>query len=356
MPKDTSGPTDTGEAKDNDAAKDASVPKPTGKGIYAIQGESPGTRTTASAGDTNANASAAESAPAKATDAGDGPPATSAYSGHLVPANVYDRVDRVRAVHNAEDIAAKEYPHKEVSQLPAKSVQGLAYEGMTQAAVEDAVGAEDTEVHPQGLRLRDGRPIKPDIAIKDAEGSKGLLVDAKGYNLKDARSPSAAASSLTHMQQLEHAARYTNVDAASVKGVIFAMPQETAAQPAAQEAIADLGTGERPISVMAVGNETSMKQATEDLAMNPADRGQLPDGLVAEVDRIAGLPVEERREAMGQLMLSQKDKRGNAGLMAAYLQDHGQIERNGAGITIIDDAGKEHTVWYNGQPSTTASR
>lgn len=349
MPRDTSRPTDIGEVKENDAAKDASVPKPTGKGIHAIQGESPRTGTTASVGDTNANASAAESTPAKADDAGDGPPATSAYSGHLVPANVYDRVDRARAVHNAEDIAAKEYPHKEVSQLPARLAQGLAYEGMTQAAVEDAVGVENTEVHPQDLQLRDGRPIKPDIAIKDAEGSKDLLVDAKGYNLKDAHTPQAAASSLTHMQQLGHAARYTDVDAASVKEVIFALPQETAAQPAVQEAVTDLGTAERPVSVMAVGDETSMKQTAEELAMNPADRGQLPEGLVTEVDRIAGLPVEERREAMGQLMLSQKDKRGNAGLMAAYLQDHGQIERSGKGITIVDNAGKKHTVWYEEQ-------
>lgn len=352
MPKDTSVPTDTGEVKENDTAKDTSVPQPTGKRIRAMQGESPDAGAISSAGDTNANASAVESAPAKAAEAGGGPPATSAYSGHLVPANVYDRIDRARAVHNAEEIAAKEYPHKQVSQLPAKSVQGLAYEGMTQAAVEDAMGIENTEVHPQDLQLRDGRPIKPDIAIKDAEGSKDLLVDAKGYNLKDARTPRAAASSLTHMQQIEHAARYTDVDAASVKGVVFAMPQETAAQPAVQEAVADLGTAERPVSVMAVGNETSMKQASEELAMNSADRGQLPEGLVAEVDRIAGLPVEERREAMGQLMLSQKDKRGNAGLMAAYLQDYGQIERNGAGITIIDDAGEAHTIWYKAQPQT----
>jgi len=346
MPKDTSGPADIGEVKGSDATRDAPVPQPTGKGIRAIQGEPPGTGETMGAGDTKAKASATETAPAKAPDASGGPPATSDYSGHLVPANVYDRIERARAVHNAEDIAAKEYPHTEVSQLPARLRQGLAYEGMTQAAVEDAVGAENTEVHPQGLRLGDSRPIEPDMAIKDAEGTKGLLVDAKGYNLKDVHRPSAAASSLTHMQQLEHAARYTDVDASSVKGVVFALPQETAAQPAVQEAIANLGTDERPVSVMAVGNETAMKQAAEELAMNPADRGQLPEGLVAEVDRIAELPVEERREAMGRLMLSQKDKRGNAGLMAAYLQDHGQIERNGKGITIVDDAGKKHTVWY----------
>lgn len=349
MPKDTSRPADTGEVKETDAAKDTSVPQLTGKGIRAIQGEAPDAGTTANADDTNVNASAAESVPAKATDAGGGPPATSAYSGHLVPANVYDRIDRARAIHNAEEIAAKEYPHKQVSELPPKSVQGLAYEGITQAAVDDITGRENNSMHPQGLRLRDGRRIEPDAAIKDAAGDPSILVDAKGYNLKDVQTPNAAASSLTHMQQLEHAARYADVDAASVKGVVFAMPQETAAQPAVQEAVANLGTAERPVSVMSVGNETSMKQAAEELAMNPADRGQLPEGLVAEVDRIAGLPVEERREAMGQLMLSQKDKRGNAGLMAAYLQDHGQIERNGKGVTIVDNAGQEHTVWYEEQ-------
>lgn len=38
MPKDTSEPADTGEVKETDAAEDASVPQPTGKGIRAIQG------------------------------------------------------------------------------------------------------------------------------------------------------------------------------------------------------------------------------------------------------------------------------------------------------------------------------
>lgn len=39
MPKDTSGPMDTGDVKESDAAKDTSVPQPTGRGIRAIQGE-----------------------------------------------------------------------------------------------------------------------------------------------------------------------------------------------------------------------------------------------------------------------------------------------------------------------------
>lgn len=39
MPKDTSGPADTGEVKETDAAKDAPIPQPTAKGIRAIQGK-----------------------------------------------------------------------------------------------------------------------------------------------------------------------------------------------------------------------------------------------------------------------------------------------------------------------------
>lgn len=39
MPKDTSGPADTGEVKETDAAKDAPFPQPTAKGIRAIQGK-----------------------------------------------------------------------------------------------------------------------------------------------------------------------------------------------------------------------------------------------------------------------------------------------------------------------------
>ena len=72
----------------------------------------------------------------------------------------------------------------------------------------------------------------------------------------------------------------------------------------AREAIRTFGTGERPISVIAVGNVAVHETGNQELAMNPADRGSCLTDLVAEVCIGEGrMPVKERlREAMGQVM------------------------------------------------------
>jgi|GEM_PF-4895740 len=321
MLRDASAPTDTEEVKENDVAKEAPLPKHTGKGTRAMQGPP----------DDTAAAS---------------PPPPPSEKGHLVPATALDRVNRTLDERKAEAIAQEEFPGKKASELPDKTVQGLGYEGMTQRSLEDEHDTDNVAVHPKGLKLRDGRPIEPDFAVKDDKGNVVELVDAKGYTRKDVSNPDAAASSLTHMQNLKHAARYAEADAPNLGSATFALPRETADQPAVQDAVASLGTTERPVTTEAIGSEAELKQRMAELKMDPAERGKMPEGLIAEVDQIAQLPIEQREAAMGQLTGSLRDERGDETITGAYLREHGRIERNGAGITIIDDAGKEHTVWY----------
>lgn len=331
MLKDTSPPVDPGDAKESGAIKDAPLPKHTGKGMRAVQGLV----------DDKPNAD---------------PPSALPQTGHLVPATVIEQIDRTRDVRKAEAIAVEEFSGKPVTQVSHKGVQGLAFEGMTQRSLEDARGAEHVVVHPKGLKLSDGRSIKPDFAVKDDKGSVVELVDAKGYTRKDVTNPGAAASSLTHMQSLKHAARYTDASAPNLDSVTFTMPRETADQTAVQDAVANLGAPERSVGVAAVGSEAEMKQRMAELKMDPAERGKVPVGLVAEMDQIAQLPVEQRQTAMAQLAGSLRGKRGDETIAGAYLRNHAEIEHNGEGISILDDSGKKHTIWYKTQPATGSSQ
>jgi hypothetical protein len=154
------------------------------------------------------------------------------------------------------------------------------------------------------------------------------------------------------MQNLKHAARYTETDAPNLNSVTLALPKETADQPKVRDAVARLGTPGHPVGVEAVGTEAELKQRMAELKMAPAERGKVPEGLITKVDQIAQLPIEQRQGAMAQLAASLRDERGDETIAGAYLREHARIERNGAGITIIDDADKEHTVWYKKQRST----
>lgn len=331
MLNDSQAPGEVLESPEADSSKDTASPKVSAKGVCAMQG------------------------PPSDTAAASPPPPPS-EKGHLVPATALDRVNRTLDERKAEAIAQEKFPGKKALELPDKTVQGLGYEGMTQRSLEDKHDTDNITVHPKGLKLRDGRLIEPDFAVKDDKSDVVELVDAKGYTRKGISNPDAAASSLTHMQNLKYAARYAEADAPNLDSVTFALPRETADQPAVQDAVASLGTTERPVTTEAVGSEAELKQRMAELEMDPAERSKMPEGLIAKVDQIAQLPIEQWETAMGQLTGSLRDERGDETITGAYLREHGRIERNGAGITIFDDAGKGHTVWYKGQPPTTASQ
>jgi hypothetical protein len=263
-----------------------------------------------------------------------------------VPATVLERLDTLVDEKKAAEISAGEYPNRPIEELPERNLQGVTFEGMTQRHMEDTRGPEHYEEHPEGLTLTDGRTAEPDGVVRDKDGRIVEVVDAKGYMLKETENPEAAASSLTHVGSLREAAKYTGIDQPGVEAVTFTAPAETANKPAVQEAAAGMGTGGVPVRVEAVGTEAELKQRMDDLQTQPSERFQISDPVLSEIERIQGLPVDERRAAMGDLALSLRDAKGDEATEGRNLRWDTRIERNGDGITLIDSDGTEHTVWY----------
>ncbi|MCL4299587.1 MAG: hypothetical protein KJ077_27875 [Anaerolineae bacterium] len=286
-----------------------------------------------------------------------------ANQSHLVPATVIEQLDTLIDEKKAAEIAKAEYPHKSIQNLTDSHLRGVAQEGTVYWQLEDEYDSKHLEdesgpkhhviLHPKEVKLQDGRPIEPDFAVVDDSGNIKELVDAKGYIRKDTRNPEASASSLTHMQNLTHASRYAQVDESSVEAVKFYAPWETANMPQVQEAVSELSQEGRPISIEKAGTEAELKQRMTDLRTDPAERFKLPDTVLAELKQIQALPVEERRAAMGKFMLSSQDPKGDESTEGRNIRWNTRVERNGEGITIIDNDGQEHTIWYTEMDQTS---
>lgn len=268
--------------------------------------------------------------------------------GHLVPATVIEGLDTIVDEKKAQEIAETQYPNKTIDELPDNNLRGVAYEGQVQRDLEDKHGAEHVRTHPEGLTLKDGRSISPDFAITDDNGNIIALHDAKGYTRKETKKPDAAASSLTHMSNLEHASRYTEVNDPNVTSVSFDMPRETADMRAVQDNVAELGNEDRTVSVDSVGSEADLNQRMTDLRTEPHERFVLASEVRNEIERIRALPPEERREAMGNFVLSLQDSKGNQTNEGRNIRFATQVERGGNGVTITDNqTGEKYTIWYS---------
>jgi hypothetical protein len=261
---------------------------------------------------------------------------------HLVPATVIENLNTMIDERKAAELAKG----KSIETLPDKNLQGVAYEGMVQRALEDKYGEDHVIVHPKDMTLKDGRHIEPDFVTTNDQGEPTEIVDAKGYMRKDTHNPEAAASSLTHMANLEKASRYTAVDEETVKKVSFYIPTETAGMKSVQGAASALGTDDRPLSVEGVGTEADLKQRVADLRIDPSKRFEVSDDVISEIERIQNLPIGERRTAMGDFMSSLQDDKGDETTVGRNLRWRTRVERNGDGVTIIGKDGKEYSVWY----------
>ena len=105
-----------------------------------------------------------------------------------------------------------------------------------------------------------------------------------------------------------------------------------------------------------MGSEEEVKQRMTDLGTDPDKRFALSDRVQTEVERVRDLPASERRGAMAELVQSLQDSRGDETAEGRNLRWSTRVERNGEGITIIDNRGREQTVWYTDQhqmPSKT---
>jgi hypothetical protein len=265
---------------------------------------------------------------------------------HIVPATVIENLNTLVDEKKAIEIAKHEYPHKSIEDLADKNLGGVAMEGTVQRTLEDIHGADHVVPHPKDMLLQNGKPIEPDFVVTDDKGNPTEIVDAKGYTRKDTHNPEAAASSLTHMSNLEKTSRYTAVDNQSIKQVSFYMPAETATMKSVQDAVSNLGTDDRPLSLEVAGTEADLKQRMTDLRADPLERFNLSDNIESEISRIQGLPVDERRQAMGDFVVSLKDNKGDETSEGRNLRWDTRIERDGSGVTIIGKDGKEFTVWY----------
>jgi hypothetical protein len=279
---------------------------------------------------------------------GDAPPGNSRYDRHVVPATLFEQMDTVIDETYAERIAEHEYPNKGLD-VPDTQLKGVAYEGMTLRALRDTTGDDDVhedglssehiQAHPENVTLRDGRPAEPDFALTNDQGDPVQIVDAKGYTRKETSNPEASASSLTHMDNLGEASKYTEIDDDTVESVTFVAPAETAHMEAVQEAVSDLGTEERPVSIEAVGTEAELKQRMEDLRVDPSERYGLSDDTLTEIDRIEELPAEDQASARADLVESLQDERGDETAQGRNLRWNASIGRNGESVTVTDDDG-----------------
>jgi hypothetical protein len=106
----------------------------------------------------------------------------------------------------------------------------------------------------------------------------------------------------------------------------------------------------------AVGTEAELKQHVHDLQTEPSERFRVSDHVMSEIERIQGLPVEERRAAVGEFVLSLRDAKGDETTESRNLRWNTRIERNGEGITLIGSDGTEHTVWYTDREQKPTGR
>jgi len=267
--------------------------------------------------------------------------------GHLVPATTVENVNTVLDEKKSRELSERQYPNRSVDQLPDTNLRGVTYEGMVLRDLEDRYGPDHIETHPEAVSLADGRRIEPDFAIIDNDGHITELHDAKGYTRKETQSPEAAASKLTNMSDLKQASRYVDADDPNIRKVVLDMPRETADMEAVQKGVAEFSSGDRSVAVEGAGSEAEIKQRMADLRKSPEQRFTLSDNVVAEIKRIQALPPADRREAMGELVLSLRDDKTDETTDGRNLRWSARIERNGQGVTIIDPVtGEEYTVWY----------
>jgi hypothetical protein len=272
---------------------------------------------------------------------------------HMVPATAIEKIDTLVDEKNAGEIAAQEYPNTPVQELSHNNLRGVAYEGMAKRYLEDENGGSNVREHPKGMTRSDGRAnIEPDDVITDDAGNVKEIVDAKGYTRKDTDNPSASASSLTHMSNLENTVeKYVDADAPRLERVTILAPRETASMPQVQDRVAQMGQGGVDVQIKPLGTEVELEQRVEDLRKtDPADRSAISDDVLSELERVQALPLNERRAAMGELVLSLQNQKGNETTEGRNLRWETRIERNGDGITVIDGTGKEHTVWFKEDP------
>lgn len=265
---------------------------------------------------------------------------------HLVPDTVIRNLDSHLSTIKAEDIAAHEYPNTPVQELPDKNLKGVAYEGIVQNAAQDLAGSQgNVEVHPEGMTTVTGKPIEPDEIITTSDGSK-VILDAKGYTLKDTQNPDAAASSLTHIDGIKNVSKYTGADVDNLNEVAVALPYETASKVNVQEAVAGMGTPDVPMTVVPISDEQTLKQTMTDLQTPPDERWDIPDDFFPKMDEIESLPLEERQQAMGDLLNSYNDSKGDASAARRNIQFYATVEPNSSGLSIVDKSGVKHTVRY----------
>lgn len=262
--------------------------------------------------------------------------------------SVLEEIDTYLDQRRAATIAEREFPHTQIADLPDRSLQGVVYEGMTACHLESQHGVQKVDTHPEDMHLQDGRPIEPDFAVQNDQGQVVELVDSKAYTRKDAKNPEAAASSLTHMHNLEKASRYRDADIPDLAQVTFVMPEETAHMSRVQDGVAQLGDDRVSVEVQAVGSEAQIKQSMEDLRTPMEDRYIPSEQAFEEIRRIQSLPVEQRRDAVAQWHESLKDEKQNPTSELRNLSWQTRVERNGDGITFINprEPGKEYTIWY----------
>ena len=267
---------------------------------------------------------------------------------HRNGGSVLEEIDTYLDERRATNIAEREYPNKHIRDLPDRNLKGVVYEGMTARHLEALHGVEKVGNHPEDLHLKDGRPIEPDFAVQDDQGHVVELVDSKAYTRKGTQNPEATASSLTHMQNLEKASRYTDADIPDLKQVTFVMPEETSQMSNVQEGVAQLGNEKVVVEVKAVGSEAQIKQNMEDLRTPTGDRYLPSEQTFQEIQRIQSLSIEQRRDAVSTLVKSLRDEKGDPISEFRNLSRYTRVERNGDGITFINprEEGKEYTIWY----------
>lgn len=265
---------------------------------------------------------------------------------HLVPDTVIRNLDSHLSTIKAEDIAAHEYPNTPVQELPDNNLKGVAYEGIVQNAAQDLAGSQgNVEVHPEGMTTVTGKPIEPDEIITTSDGSK-VILDAKGYTLKDTQNPDAAASSLTHIDGIKNVSKYTGADVDNLNEVAVALPYETASKINVQEAVAGMGTPDVPMTVVPISDEQTLKQTMTDLQTPPDERWDIPDDFFPKMDEIESLPLGERQQAMGDLLNSYNDSKGDSSAARRNIQFYATVEPNSSGLSIVDKSGVKHTVRY----------
>ncbi len=68
----------------------------------------------------------------------------------------------------------------------------------------------------------------------------------------------------------------------------------------------------RSVKVEALGSEADVKQRIDDLRMDVFEWHLLSESTIADVERIQGLPQEERKDAWSAYIMSLKGEKGDS--------------------------------------------